>query len=461
MAYNGTALGAVDPATYNPANGIKYFPHEIKVTETSVGSMLPPMANEALVVTDANSYLFDQLSFLWGTTGYKNMMDPSINDAQHYAYHSVFDGSPFPAPMSQTGMPGPFDLMMGTSKVIFLNTMAMHFNAATGTFVDISEYKNGVVKQGKTISAENAGYILVVLSEFAEEFTGTPLQAMAQNAINAQAKFLITKLKDQSGGFYNSYKIGSGAKKDAKTLAAQAAVIRGLYAAYNYNHNAVYLTEANKAYNFLINNFYVPSAKMFKTEINNNLATYTPFNLALLSGALREAKLTGNQTDAAIIYTRISKSMNNKMLLSEAEQTGETGGDSDGDGIPYIAGGNKPFVFAAEGTYKFKDQEEDEQENDHHQNSIISKIFPNPATDIVSLSFTLQKNENIVIIVYDQSGNIVINKAKTYLIQGTQTISLNTSQLKDGSYFIRVISDREVVGISRFIKLSSSNNSKY
>jgi hypothetical protein len=94
-------------------------------------------------------------------------------------------------------------------------------------------------------------------------------------------------------------------------------------------------------------------------------------------------------------------------------------------------------------------------------NPLELTVYPNPATDIVKLSFTLQKNEKIVIIVYDLSGNIVINKAKTNLIQGTQTISLNTSQLKDGSYFIRVISDREVVGISRFIKLSLSNNSKY
>lgn len=458
MAFNGTALGAIDPATYNPANGIKYFPHEIKVTENSMGSILPPMANDNLVVTDADSYLFDQLAFLWGTTGYKNMMDPSINDAQHYAYHSVFDGSPFPAAMSQTGIPGPYDLMTGASKVIFQNVMAMHYNAGAGTFIDISEYKNGVVNQGKTISAENAGYILVVLAEFAKEFAGTPLQAMAQNAINAQVNFIITKLKDQSGGFYNSYKIGSGPKKDSKTLAAQAALIRGLYAAYNYSHNTVFLTEANRAYNFLINNFYVPADKMFKTEFNNNLATYTPFNLALLSGALREARLTGNQIDAAIIYTRISKSMNNKMLLSEAEQTGETGNDSDGDGVPYIAGGNKPFVFAAEGTHLFKREQE---ENDDHHHSVISKIYPNPASNQLTLSFNLADDENIKVIVYDISGNTALSREKIPFTSGPQTLSLDISQLKDGLYFIRLLSDNEVIGITRLIKISSGNSVKY
>ena len=43
LAYNGTDLGMVDPMTYDPANGIQYFPHSIAVTETSMGDMLPPM----------------------------------------------------------------------------------------------------------------------------------------------------------------------------------------------------------------------------------------------------------------------------------------------------------------------------------------------------------------------------------------------------------------------------------
>ncbi len=456
LAYNGKTLGTIDPATYNPANGIKYFPHKIAVEESLVSPMLPPAANPNLKVTDADSYLFDQLSYLQGTTAFKNMMDPSINDAKHYAYHTVFDGSPFPAPMSQTGVPGPFDLMKGASKVIFLNTLAMHFNAGAGTFVDIAKLENGAVAQVKTITAENAGFSLVVLAEFANEFGGTPLQNMAANALKSQADFIIDKLKDADGGFYNSYKIGSGPKKNPKTLSAQSALIEGLYAAYKFTNNTAYLRAANDAYNFLINNFYVPSEKMFKTEINKNLATYTPYNLAFLSGALRTARLTGNQADAVTIYTRVFKSVYNKMLLSEAEQTGETGGDSDGDGIPYIAGGTKPFVFAAEGTHVFKSREGD----DEHHHSMIIKIFPNPATDIVTLSFKLVNSENVDIRIYDRSGRVVLNKGRILLNQGSQTISVNISQLIAGTYFIRLTSENDVIGIGRFIKLSREFNRK-
>ncbi|HHH12212.1 MAG TPA: hypothetical protein ENK23_09110, partial [Sorangium sp.] len=97
LAYDGTTLGGIDLATYNPQNGIKFFPHGIAVSETPVATGLPPQAS-ALSVSDASSRLFDQVSLLWGTSSFTNMMDPSdSSDPAHLAYHEVFDGSPFPA----------------------------------------------------------------------------------------------------------------------------------------------------------------------------------------------------------------------------------------------------------------------------------------------------------------------------------------------------------------------------
>jgi len=132
LAYDGNSLGAVDPATYDPANGIKYFPHRIAVTESAGDTMMPPKLS-GLEVIDASSQLFDQVSLLLGSLGYKNMMDPTINDPEHLAYHAVFDGDPFPAPMSVTGMMGPFDMMAGASMVLVKNMLAMHFNGTAGT----------------------------------------------------------------------------------------------------------------------------------------------------------------------------------------------------------------------------------------------------------------------------------------------------------------------------------------
>ena len=76
LAYDGSNLGMVDPMTYDPAAGIKYFPHLISVEETPIeGVMLPPQPTSYSVV-DGDSWLFDQISLIWGTLNYKNMMDP-------------------------------------------------------------------------------------------------------------------------------------------------------------------------------------------------------------------------------------------------------------------------------------------------------------------------------------------------------------------------------------------------
>ena len=45
----------------------------------------------------------------------------------------------------------------------------------------------------------------------------------------------------------------------------------------------------------------------FRTEQGNDLATYTPFNFAIITGGLREAALVGGHTEAAAIYTRFFK----------------------------------------------------------------------------------------------------------------------------------------------------------
>jgi hypothetical protein len=318
LAYDGTSLGMVDPATYDPANGIKYFPHRVAVTEKSMGDMMPPML-ETLTITDASSQLFDQISLLLGTLSFKNMMDPSINDTEHYAYHAVFDGNPFPAPMSVSGMMGPYDIMAGASMVLFKNILAMHFNENAGTFVDASGLSGGAVSKGNSISSVNAGYVLLVLRDVANEFAGTALATMATDALNAQASFVWNSLKDPDGGFYNGYNITTGPDKSAKKAESQAAIARGLYAAYELTNNSAYLETANEAYHFLVDRFYVSTEQIFRTEEGNNTAAYNPFNLAVLSGGLREAAIVGGQTDAATIYTRFFNKVYSPMLLAEAE----------------------------------------------------------------------------------------------------------------------------------------------
>lgn len=448
LAYDGNTLGMVDPATYDPANGIKYFPTKIAVNEQIVNPMLPPKANSFTVI-DPTSKLFDQTSLLLGTVGFKNMMDPSINDAEHYAYHEVFDGDPFPAAMSQTGMMGPYDMMAGASMVLFKNIMAMHYNMTQGTFVDNSDLSAGNVVMGNTISAKNAAYLIIAFTELSKEFAGSQMDSMARAAINAQANFIISNLKDANGGYYNSFTIGYGHDNLPKTLETQASIAQALYVAADYLSNSTYLNAADDAYNFMITELYDHNMHAFRTEAGNNLATYTPEILATLAGGLREATLIGNHSEAAIIFTRVFKNIFNSMLMAEAEPSGETGNDSDGDGIPYIVGGYVPTVFVAEAEFSITTA----GVNDLSQNNEGSlKIYPNPVRNEATIIYkTTTPDENIILTIIDIVGKEFENVALDNHISGQHEIKWNASNLQNGVYIVKISNNTGLLEMKKII----------
>ncbi|HDP98877.1 MAG TPA: T9SS type A sorting domain-containing protein, partial [bacterium] len=418
-------------------------------------AMLPPQPTGYSVV-DASSWLFDQVSLIWGTLSYKNMMDPNnSSDPQHLAYHSVFDGDPFPADMSQTGMPGPFDLMMGASKVIFQNLLAMHFNSDAGTFVDTAELDGGSVVRGNDISTINAGYALVILKLFVEEFAGTPLETMAKEALVAQANFLLNSLQDANGGFYNTYTIGTGAADDAKTALAQAGAIRGLYAAYQATNDAAYLTAADNGYDYLVQNFYDADEYGFHTTQGVGQATYTPKIVAALSGALREARLVGNHEEATLIYVNFWDTVANRMQLAEADLTGEVGGDSDGDGIPFIPeqpDGLAP-VFAAEAVQLLSGVTSVGDELITGLNPTAYQLdqnYPNPFNPTTEIQFSLPEAGKVVLEVYNVLGKKAATLVDGQMNAGVHSITFDAGQLPTGLYFYKITTS----GFSAMKKMS-------
>ena len=449
LAYDGSSLGKIDLMNYDPQNGIRYFPHKIQVVEGKVHPMLPPKAT-SLTVVDASSNLFDQASLLWGTLSFTNMMDPdNYSSSAHLAYKEVFDGDPFPAAMSQTGMPGPFDLMKGTSKVIFQNLLALHYNRRAHTFVDEAELVDGSVVQGNEVRTTNVAYVLVALKQFTEEFNGTPLQAAALKVLKRQADFLLSKLHNGRGGFNASYNINGRRNGNSENVEAQAAAIRGLYAAYAASGRARYLKAANRAYIYLIDNYYVSEEQAFRSTIRSNTATYTPKNFAIISGALREASLVGGFEEAPAIYTAFFRNIAEKMQLSEGAATGETGNDSDGDGIPFIPEQpeNLPPVFASEAVYEFSSSPANANAGGNGRKGRVVRLrnFPNPFNPATTIAFSLREEQQVSLKVYNITGQVVAQLTSGTLTAGEHQFTFDGSKLSSGVYFYRLVAGSNTI----------------
>ncbi len=69
----------------------------------------------------------------------------------------------------------------------------------------------------------------------------------------------------------------------------------------------------------------------------------------------------------------------------------------------------------------------------------IVRLFPNPTNDESTLKIVLEKNEHVIVKLVDILGKTVSSIIEKDLERGDQSIKLNTSELKNGLYFVNVI----------------------
>jgi len=78
-------------------------------------------------------------------------------------------------------------------------------------------------------------------------------------------------------------------------------------------------------------------------------------------------------------------------------------------------------------------------------------VYPNPTNNRVNIQFTLNKSENINIILYDITGRTINNIYSGYKEKGKQIIPYNCSQLPAGTYFIKITTP-SFTKIFKFVK---------
>lgn len=65
-------------------------------------------------------------------------------------------------------------------------------------------------------------------------------------------------------------------------------------------------------------------------------------------------------------------------------------------------------------------------------------LFPNPAKDEANLNITLENNAQVAITVFDIQGRKVMSTLEKNLEKGENKITLNTTSLKNGEYFVQI-----------------------
>lgn len=77
-------------------------------------------------------------------------------------------------------------------------------------------------------------------------------------------------------------------------------------------------------------------------------------------------------------------------------------------------------------------------------------LYPNPATDEAKIIMNLEKSGNTMIEIYAATGALVYSQNMGVLSIGTHTFDLNTANVADGIYTVRLISSGET-GIKKLV----------
>jgi hypothetical protein len=80
------------------------------------------------------------------------------------------------------------------------------------------------------------------------------------------------------------------------------------------------------------------------------------------------------------------------------------------------------------------------------------KVYPNPVTDITKLNYTLFKNSDVSVEVYNISGKLMKTIREKNVAKGDQSIEIDASDLSNGSYIVK-FSAGSVNETIKFVKL--------
>ncbi|MFQ5535271.1 MAG: hypothetical protein ACE5EM_10685, partial [Sphingomonadales bacterium] len=277
MFTDGKKLLGINPAKYDPAEGLRYIPHEIAPNIFWAGDI--PERIWSLDLKDASSQLWDQASWVWGTTAYATTVQrrPKV----------FTDNPPVDGGFMEKSM-GVVAEALGNA--VFRNIEAMHVK--NGILVSEWTPENGV---GSTITMQDMAMTIAVLHDMSQSWDAIDKYAdiadRARELLEKNARFLL-KAQGRDGSFSEAYDVSSGAAQGASDLAAPNwAGVRALVAAYFTTEEPEFLAAARKTFNLMNTKYWVEEHGLYRTRLGDDTVVLTPYEIGVAVGAMREMLL--------------------------------------------------------------------------------------------------------------------------------------------------------------------------
>ncbi len=291
-------LGGVDPMHYDPAGGVRYYPHRYAVRFAEGGPAGAPPRPQRFAVTDEHSELLDVASLIWGESEFYFFTDPKVHDD----YDALF-GDPRWDPHADPQRlrawfaqgktlfpPKVHGLARGVLAVNLRNLAALHFDRRHGTLVDRWSPREGA---GRHVSTAWAGMASVALANVDRRVRDlAPLRNEARALLRAQARFLLAHQRDD-GSIASGFRLGERVVEDAgaPTLLAQAFAMRAWLAAFHVTGDEAFREAAERTYGFLERALYSPGAGVYRSQLGATRSRYDGYSFGATLGALRELAL--------------------------------------------------------------------------------------------------------------------------------------------------------------------------
>lgn len=117
---------------------------------------------------------------------------------------------------------------------------------------------------------------------------------------------------------------------------------------------------------------------------------------------------------------------------------------------PIVEGGQLLTLFNPD-TYEASQMVTDISSPELFANGSSVYLFPNPTGNTATISMILDKSEKVIVSVFDMKGNRMSPAIEQNLSSGKQQVTLNTSELENGIYFVQVATSSKTTRIKTVV----------